>query len=455
MNYTTGRIITWLVIIPTFLNTVLFYMAFISISVTVKDSQNTIARTILAYEEMDLVNICAVSKCTQLEVVQNGVEKSFEATPTGGLRSSHIRLEPDEEQLSAWGFEIRDDLSLVFREDTYGILLRTDRREILNDRIDNIIIINVIAFFAFLLVNYLFFRSNRLRQMALHRNLSETAKSKNMKVLTENMLHELRTPITIIDGTIHLMEKKVERIRNTVQMCGANRGCLSSVDTMSFQDVYDAIARVSTVLDRIGDFKQITYSNGNKNVFDILRAPTKNMETYKHCIFSIDVPEELQRFKLRGNLSNGDLMNITSSHVKNAIEAKASAFLIEFKYCKKKKLLHLFFIDKGHGVRGSNGLILPREQFDLVFKEGYTTKDESGHSFVITEDISWLKKKYVMISYTLANIFTETNKKTFSRGSGLGLNRWMLRETGGNLILRETTAKGTVFELIVQVEEKE
>ena len=52
--------------------------------------------------------------------------------------------------------------------------------------------------------------------------------------------------------------------------------------------------------------------------------------------------------------------------------------------------------------------------------------------------------------------FFETNEENSEiRGVGLFLNKQMLLESGGDLKLRETSDKGTVFEIIVNAKESD
>jgi K+-sensing histidine kinase KdpD len=118
------------------------------------------------------------------------------------------------------------------------------------------------------------------------------------------------------------------------------------------------------------------------------------------------------------------------------------------KFDEKHKLLYLYIVDNGTGVKGLNGQLIPPNKYDCVFDPYWSTKNEKGEFIFgqIEESRSWIKRK---ISHFRADLKIWLNPGSYGkiRGIGLYLNRQFLLDAGGDIKLIETSEKGTVFVL--------
>lgn len=429
-----------------FLNAVLAILFHNGIETLIDDGQKTINRTIIGYNELDFSLLCSVMDCSQ-------ISSEFDPSLNFIKREDHLCKTGSDIHETPYYFKTSDytitkQLGIIYGEPTFGITIETKRKEIILGKINSVLVINGMAVLLFIFISVFMYRITKQQDMIEHRKIGEALRDKNMKILTENLHHELNTPVAIIDGTIRTMQSKIDRA-----VCPRANHCsvgVGSLKEFKFDDVYDSIERINTVLARMSDFKQIIHSNGNRSLYEIFQVPANNMSMYKHHNFTIDLPEDLKKYSLRGTLTNGDLMNIFSSHIRNSIEAKSPTVKVETVYVPAAELLHVFVIDKGTGIRDIDGFIISKKRQDDVFKEGFSTKDKHGESRVENNSKSLLLRYTLRFYFFLKRELTP-NTSSFRRGSGLTLNKWILKSNGGDLKLRETSEKGTVFELIIPV----
>ena len=218
--------------------------------------------------------------------------------------------------------------------------------------------------------------------------------------------------------------------------------------------IYSSIEQIDTVLQRMSNFKNLKYSNGNKTLMDIINYSANSMSIYKASNFKIKIDQSFKNFKLKhgvNDLKNGDLLNIISNHCRNSLEASASKIRIQCKFDNDAEKLHIFIIDNGTGLRDPNtGLALEPSKYNDIFRDYYTSKNDLGES-IINDSDGWFNDKLLKIK-TLFNFKTKNARNKNARGVGLYLNKELLRENHGDLKLRETSSSGTVFEIIIPVE---
>jgi signal transduction histidine kinase len=231
--------------------------------------------------------------------------------------------------------------------------------------------------------------------------------------------------------------------------------------------IYSSIDQIDTVLQRMSNFKNLKYSNGNKTILDILNYSANSMNIYKAAYFEIIIDEKFVNWSLKHGenyLKNEDLLNVVSNHLRNSIEASATKINLQMKITNNKKstLMHIFITDNGTGIRDPDtGLLLAPSKYNNIFKDYYSSKNKNGKSkirnsqgfildtiFILSTKIKKILQKCKLIkSDKLSNEIIEDNV----RGVGLYLNKELLRDNHGDLRLRETSENGTVFEIIVPV----
>lgn len=421
------------------------------------NSSTLIQRTISEYGDLNFDYICKITNCISIKSELSGynnytyVKNEFgQLVKTKGYVGSLLMFNSSQ-------YQVTDNFNIVYKEPIYKIVLESDTSEMVLKTVKTYIIINILFV---LIYSFLYFNSKykeKKRHLLEIMGTEGSLREKNMKILTENVHHELNTPVAIIQGTIRKLEIELLNGRRAEMECPkAIQGACKTYNTtdFDFQQIYSSIDSVNTVLRRMSNFKQIKYSNGNKTVNDICRYSANSMNIYKKSNFNIEMNENLNNYNLKGDLTNGDLLNIISNHLRNSLEANSTKIIIDCAFKPNRKdesvgKLHIFIIDNGTGIRdGKTGLPLAKGKLDDVFKPYYSTKDNSGN-FKIENEANLLNRFMIK----LRSIFEESHDNYEIRGVGLFLNKQMLIESGGELVLRETSDKGTVFEIIVNAKE--
>ncbi len=145
--------------------------------------------------------------------------------------------------------------------------------------------------------------------------------NKNMALLTENIHHEVKTPLVVIQSKVEhletmysLLKKEIidprKRTMDSILMScnpsecqnshdeNACKACLSTSKTHAeetFDMIHLHIGAIHNVLDRMQNFKQIKHSNGNKSLYDIIQASFTTLKLYSKQSFTSIVDPELKK----------------------------------------------------------------------------------------------------------------------------------------------------------------
>ena len=235
--------------------------------------------------------------------------------------------------------------------------------------------------------------------------------NKSMIMLTENIHHELNTPMEVI-------ENKLEGVREMIMDC---LKVMTKDETynerfkklqVDFEYINQSAEQIYNILSRMKGFKQLRYSNGDRSIYDIVEGAFKvvSISTTK---FDYKISDELKNYTLNSDsFKNADLLNILINHTKNSLEANSTKIYIVL--CDISKGFMVFrMLDNGNGIKD--------EFVKSIFAPNFSTKTK-GNSGV--------------------------------RGNGLYLNKSIIETGGGNLKLVETSKFGTTFELSVPVKVK-
>lgn len=404
-------------------------------------------------EKENLKQLCVLANCIRISKKND----TYLMNTSGNLQ--HIPYGSEmtmKEFILGDQYRITTDLTLIYKVD--DITMEVDTGGLVEKAFTTYFIINVLFLivYTFLFFNYRY-REKR-RRLLMMMGTEGSLREQNMRILTENIHHELNTPVAIIRGTLKKLELEMITKSNTKDMeeSGCKTKCaFNKKISIDFPELNYCLDQIETVLQRMSNFKQIKYSNGNKTVMDIVKYSSNSMNIYKRSNFKIDISQELINFNLVGELSNGDLMNIISNHLRNSLEANSTRIVIGCKYSPDRKkehmgLLHIYLTDNGVGVRDKRtGLPLDSKKLEDVFKPYYSTKDNSGKNKKEHINKSGIKRLWIIFK----SWFETVEENTEIRGVGLYLNKQMLLDNGGDLLLRETSEKGTVFEIVVAVKE--
>ena len=171
-----------------------------------------------------------------------------------------------------------------------------------------------------------------------------------------------------------------------------------------------ALSQIYTILGRIGGLKNIRFSNGNKNIYNIV-SESIELSKVVNGMFISNVSSELTLYRLPHDslLKNADLLNIFINHIKNSLEAESNS--IEFEAVVENDVMSVYIIDKGMGI--------PKDFINKVFD---------------------------------ANISSKQIGDTGIRGNGMHINKEILLSTGGDVNIYKSDESGTTVEVKFKVE---
>ena len=262
-------------------------------------------------------------------------------------------------------------------------------------------------------------------------NTESLATNNSMVILTENIHHELNTPLSVIENKYAKLKKEIEKL--LINECGArgktlddilkycdNKNVLNFIKTFKDIDYYMDISRsqIEGILDNMRDFKKLRFSNGNKTIYDIIEGSVKILKVTYNSFFESEIDERFKYFRInhKSKMKNSDLINILLNHIKNSLEAESSIIKI-YIYKEERKYLNFIIEDDGNGI--------PKEIMKHIYSENVSSKN--------------------------------LNNSVGLRGNGMFLNKNLLQIFGGDEeVLWSEEGKGTKFLIkipIVRIEE--
>ena len=433
-----------LIIYGTFINALLIYNYYVMIVNKGVNVENTIRHTIIEFNDIDPEHLCNVVNCSKIVIFNYSAKhhQLFEKSNGQFKFIKDVQNMHDEsaKHICIGNICLSEDFEIHYKIEEYNMYVTLEQSMVVQAIIQSWYFINL----SFILFYIVFFvhQEIQMRKRNFQQVMGATSilREKNMQLLTENIHHELNTPIAIINGLVRNIEIELNSI-------GMN---------YSFDQIYSAVDQIKTVLERMSNFKQIKYSNGNKSLYDIVSYGANAMTNYKKFDYVININPDLKNYGVNNkNLNNADVLNVITNHFKNALEASAKRIEISLKFNEAKQLLYIYLIDTGTGVRGFDGLILPKEKYDDIFAPHWSTKNDKGE-FVygkVNDSKNFFYKKYIKLLTDL-KIWLSPEHYGKTRGMGLYFNRQFLADAGGDMKLIETSEKGTVFLLIIPAYDK-
>jgi len=233
--------------------------------------------------------------------------------------------------------------------------------------------------------------------------------NKTMINITENIHHELNTPLEVIDNKVEKIRRLLTKVATELKSnIPEGQKDIRDLGELNFEKDFEFIKtsgeQIYAVLEKMKGFKHLRYSNGNKTIKDIIDGSFKII-SISNTNFTYKLDDKLTEFKLNSKvIKNADLLSIMLNHIKNSLEANASKVYICVETAKDK-FIYVRIID--------NGLGIPKDAKRDIFKPNFSTKPD------------------------LDNI----------RGNGMYLNKHILESTGGAISLIESSNQGTTIEL--------
>jgi signal transduction histidine kinase len=398
----------------------LFVVLATSVSTTVNAHINylnkQIVHNITEYDEIDLDHICRLSECTKIFTEKTTFEMDEYLKET-----KYHELEFFQMSKNLFYHHGR----LIFYNKEANIYIE----KVFGHYIFSIIINLSIIFFIFFMIFgvFMYHTYKRERNEAMITNIGNEAilANKSMIMITENVHHELNTPVEVI-------ENKIEKVHRTLnqyivsQTQWANENNVDKRDTIEnrkwnkkivklerdFDFIHTSIEQILSVLSKMKNFKTLRYSNGNKSVYNVVAGAFRIiLVSYTNVTYYID--EEFRKYKMAKNsLKNIDLLNILINHIKNSLEAHATEIKVNMNPDLKNNMMKLVITDNGSGI--------PEDIRKNVFTPNFSSK-QIGDSI---------------------------------RGNGMYLNKHIIKEFGGDIKILHTSKKGTSIEISFKVQEK-
>jgi len=428
------------------INFIIFIGFFSNLNNYIQNHKNIIKTSIEELGDIDPEYICKLTHCESIEIYLNDntirIYKHLQENDRLRFyKNKNIKQLNKHILIKLKNYILYKDYTLYFVEETYNIHIISYTEGLITQFIDLLIYLNIsfsivflITFIYIELQNYKF-RSLNVR--TTNRSLQET----NMQLLTENTHHELNTPLAIVGGLIKNTDVNLTSM-------GINH---------SFDQIYVSLDQMRVVLERMSNFKQLKYSNGNKSLYDIISYCSNSMSIFKFKNFEINIDENLKHYS-SSKMANGDILNIISQHLKNSLEAKSSRINVAGIYDDKKNIISIYIVDNGTGIRNKFGNILEKDEYNVIFDAYYSTKDKDGNPLYdtrIDDKNCYIIKWYLYLKMKFKIYLESTGSTNELRGIGLYLNKLHMREIGGDVELEETSTEGTVFKIKIPVKIKE
>jgi len=409
------------------ITTILTMTAFIVYDHQLEYMENNMIFNINEYDEIDKEHLCELLECNY--VVDLTHKKRFKMTEDNILK----RIEwIDYTDIPLWR-----NLHLI----NYNIsLYNADANsyfEIGNETLKNNLLLLMGVLIPLTMISFMYplmisIRNEKEESIRIHVGNEALLANKSMIMITENIHHELNTPLEVIDNKIEKIHRIIEEylaseyeyyeehkdepgfIDRYNSEVNTKRDINSKLISLNpdFEFIKVASEQIYNILDKMKGFKHMRYSNGNKSIADIVDAAFKII-SISNGEFEHKYDQKLSNYSINSkSFKNADLLGILINNIKNSLEASADkVYILVNKF--EDGFLKIRIIDNGKGI--------PKKAIKNIFEPNFSTKSAD---------------------------------KTI-RGNGMYLNRQILHSTGGDTYVVETSTHGTTLELVFPVVERE
>jgi signal transduction histidine kinase len=286
-----------------------------------------------------------------------------------------------------------------------------------------LLILNLLGVLILIMPIYIIFKRERFNSMLAQVGTETMLTAKNIMELTENLHHEINSPIEVIYNHVELIKR--EMYENMITSCGRenckNTLCKRHPDNSLIREEKNAEIREyfkiieiaeKQLFEKIAEmssFKHLKYKKDEKRNIYQLASAAKSLASSKTLAFKCDIDEKLKKYYI-DKLPETDLLGIFLNHIKNSIDVGANAQNIVIKFIKEENdKIHVYIIDDGNGI--------PEDFIPNLFTPNLSTKDSDG----------------------------------VLRGNGMFMNKYLMEKSGGNINLVKTSSKGTIIELVIPI----
>jgi len=427
----------------------IFYMMYSNIL----DNYNKTIKYIIKTDGKDPTIICNALQCEKISYNAVVFEKD-----DGYLK---MKIHDKMPEAKYFGIFTKDFKTLIkyFNDDVRIRVLTDDRLYLINMLITmftNIVIFILLFSFIYLKISIRDFKTNILEKKSFRLELE----GKLQRTMAESASHEMTLPLAVIKTMFNDFMRELypcnyspngictfeNRDKPECKNCPIKyQNRKTDVTRIQYYTRINlAIERLEAVLNQISKIKSAKSEMKNLSIYEMINEAAIPVNGF--LVNKLNIKYEnmdiMRKYTNDDKLSNGDLLNILDNCINNSNDAKAKT--VKFKaVMKNKKTMYLYIGDDGIGIRDEYNNIVAT---DKIFESGFTTKDKNGEQVI--------KKKTNFFMSIYNKIFhIEDEKDKAIRGVGLYLNKNLLKESGGDLVLIETSERGTTFRLTIPVKE--
>jgi len=308
-----------------------------------------------------------------------------------------IEKTPDKYDLTIYEYSLNLKSGYIGIYDKKHNIIHYKKYNITSFHLIFLILSFVIVFIWIFIVYNMVSKSEEEKYLLKATNLESLATQNSMSVLTENIHHELNSPLNVIKL----------KFRKIIEELNDNDIVKNNIDLINM-----SLDQISTILINMSNFKSLKYSNGNKNLYEIIEGSFRMIKVVVDNEFSFTIDERFKMYKINHSygLKNADVVSIFINFVKNSLEANATHIDIKIENEKEEYLL-INITDNGNGI--------PKNMRNNIFTPNKSSKDDNDLSL---------------------------------RGNGLFLVQNLLKMFGGDVRLKKTElGEGTEFVIKIPV----
>lgn len=254
-----------------------------------------------------------------------------------------------------------------------------------------------------------------------HINTENQVYNNSLVILTENLHHEMNTPLTVITSKYIKFQRvlgdfssMIDNIVENEYTEGLKEICIAKTNALSgdFNIVNGSLSQIDDILNRMKKFKYLKGDESERNIFEVLQTTFDIFLVTQSEKFEYKIDDNLKTYCLDvKHLRNGELTGIFINFLKNSVEHGNATFMeVRFKSFDSGDL-EICYIDDGNGIK--------EEAIPNIFEVNYSTKLST----------------------------------TESRGNGMYISKFLLEEGGGNVQLEKSDGDGVVFKMCLKTVE--
>ena len=393
--------------------------AYTSLDKKFKYMNYLINQNIEEYNETDLEHICSLTRCDYIFLENKDKYSIFK-------KEDFLRFKGDKK------IKIYQLTDIIYLYNTKLLIYNKKAKAFISinykEEIKTLYQSFMFLFILFTLtLSYLLFKTFRKeRNEAMVHMIGNEAilANKSMIVITENVHHELNTPIEVIDNKVTKIHKTLKKYMedeyNDSVRAGEGPEVIeqrkSRKKVLKLEKDFDfmktSFEQIFAVLNKMKNFKSLRYSNGNKTVYDIIDGAFRIIAV-SNPDFEYNIDINFKKYKIVSEvLKNIDLLNVLINHLKNSLEANANLIEVKSGFSKSSNKLKIMIYDNGTGI--------PERVLKYIFEPNFSTK-QIGDSI---------------------------------RGNGMYLNQYIVQQAGGNISVKNREPRGAIVTLTIPSEER-